>query len=156
VQANPNARPHTTSKIGVAKARQSLEDQFLADPTTVPCVRTLARDLGVPYHSLVRGFSNYYAIAPYELVSSMRAQHALLELRRGPSGECSTFTDIAHKWGYADSAHLTRSLRQHFGATPGTLARQLNANWKYLPRRGQREMEAQTEVGTRSSQQITE
>jgi len=156
LQANQNARPHTTSKLGVARARRSLEDQFLADPTAVPCVRTLAQELGVPYHSLVRGFSKYYAIAPYELVSSMRAQHALLELRRGPSGECSTFTDIAHKWGYADSAHLTRSLRQHFGATPGVLARQLNANWKYLPRSGQRELNAQREIGGSSSQQISE
>ncbi len=136
LKANANARPHRTSKLGVAKARRSLEDQFLADPTRVPCVRTLAQELGVPYHSLVRGFSQYCDIAPYELVTEMRPQCALLELRRGTSGECETFADVAFKWGYADGAHLTRAIRQHFGATPGALARQLNPNWKHLHRSG--------------------
>jgi len=128
--ANPNARPHRTSKTAVGRARRLLEDQFFADPTQKLCVRSLARDVGMPYHSLVHSFSKYYAIAPYEFVSSMRAQCALSELRRGPSNECATLTSVAYKWGYADSAHMTRALRQHFEATPGALAQQLNPSWR--------------------------
>ncbi|HET7546074.1 MAG TPA: AraC family transcriptional regulator [Polyangiaceae bacterium] len=129
LSANPSAQSLRASESALVRARRLLEDQFLADPTQRLCVRSLARDVGVPYHSLVHGFSKYYAIAPYEFVSSMRAQYTLSELRRGPSSECSTLTGVAHKWGYADSAHMTRALRRHFAATPGTLAQQLNPSW---------------------------
>ncbi len=156
LSANPNARPHETSQTAVAKARRLLEDQFLADPTRVLSVRNLASELGIPYHSLVHGFSKYYSIAPYEFVSSMRAQHVLSELRRGPSGECATLTGVAHKWGYADSAHMTRALRQHFGATPGALAHQLNPTWKGV-RRNSRSAPLQSEaLAANDSQQINE
>jgi AraC-like DNA-binding protein len=132
LSAGPNVRLHSASQTAVGKARQLLEDQFRADPTHAPCLRSLAQHLGVPYHSLVHGFSKHYSVAPYEFVSSMRAQQVFSELRRGPSNECPTLTSVAHKWGYADSSHLARAFRRHFGATPSALARQINPTWKRL------------------------
>ncbi len=63
LSANPNARPHRISETAVVRARQLIEDQFLADPTQRVCVRTLARELRVSYHYLVHGFTKRYAIA---------------------------------------------------------------------------------------------
>lgn len=118
----------------LAKARRWLEDRFHADPTQVVRLGPIAEDLGLSYYGLLHGFSKTYSIAPYEFVSLLRAQHVLSELRRGPREECSTLTELAHKLGYNDSAHLTRAFRKHWGGTPSSVARQINPRWRRLER----------------------
>lgn len=129
MKATPNLSKAHASPAVVGRARLLLEDQFRADPTSALRLRPLAQDLGVSYYALLRGFSKYYSVAPYEFVSTLRAQHALSDLRRGPSKDCSTLTAVAHKWGYSDSSHMTRAFRQRFGTTPSAVARQVNPTW---------------------------
>jgi AraC-like DNA-binding protein len=36
-----------------------------------------------------------------------------------------SLTDAAHEAGFADAAHFTRTMRRHFGVTPGSMLRSL-------------------------------
>jgi AraC-like DNA-binding protein len=114
----------------LVKARRWIEDRFHADPTDLVRLGPIAEDLGLSYYSLLHGFSKMYSVAPYELVSQLRAQRVLSELRRGPRDECSTLTEVAHKWGYNDSAHLSRAFRRHWGGSPSSVASQINPRWR--------------------------
>ena len=58
------------------------------------------------------------AVRPY--LRWLRLAHALEVASRGGS-----LTDAAHHAGFADSAHFTRTMRRHFGVTPGSILRSL-------------------------------
>lgn len=128
--ATPRARLATPADGLLADARALLEQRLLADPTQPIRLRPLAHELSVSYWALLHGFSQRYAVPPYRLVSLLRAQHALADLKRGPHPGCATLTELAMKWGYADSAHMARVFRKQWGASPLAVARQLNGSWK--------------------------
>lgn len=110
-------------------ARELLRVHYRADPSRVVRLGPIAEELGISYYRLVHAFSRRFGMAPYEYVSSIRAQQALAELRRGPRDGCLSLTAVAQQCGYSDSAHLSRSFRRHWGQTPLALARELNPAW---------------------------
>jgi AraC-like DNA-binding protein len=124
------ARLEPASEGALAQARRWLEQRLVSDPTTPIRLKGIARELGVSYSGLLHGFEKRYGVPPYRLVSLMRAQHVLTELRRGPHAECETLTAVAMKWGYSDSAHMARVFRKQWGAPPLAIARQLNPKWE--------------------------
>lgn len=58
------------------------------------------------------------AVRPY--LRWLRLARALQAAARGQS-----LTDAAHEAGFADAAHFTRTMRRHFGVTPGSVLRSL-------------------------------
>ena len=58
------------------------------------------------------------AVRPY--LRWLRLARALQAVSRGQS-----LTDAAHEAGFADAAHFTRTMRRHFGVTPGSVLRSL-------------------------------
>jgi len=65
-------------------------------------MHVFTRSVGVPLRPYVRW---------------LRLQRAAAELTTG-----SSVTDAAHAAGFADAAHLTRTFREMFGATPSAIA----------------------------------
>ena len=68
--------------------------------------------------SVQRRFQQVLGITAKSLTQIQRAQRAVEILRSGRS-----VVDVAHEVGFADQAHLTRSLRRWLGTTPGGVAR---------------------------------
>lgn len=58
------------------------------------------------------------AVRPY--LRWLRLARALQAASHGQS-----LTDAAHEAGFADAAHFTRTMRRHFGVTPGSVLRSL-------------------------------
>jgi hypothetical protein len=72
----------------------------------------------VSSRSVQRHFQRVLGMRPYQLRQILRAADALAELERGTSP-----ITVAHQLGYADQAHLTRSLQRFMGRTPGGVQR---------------------------------
>jgi LacI family transcriptional regulator len=74
----------------------------------------MAKALGTVRRTLERGFRQHLGRSPLEEVRLVRLQTAQ-ELIRQTS---LSFTEIAHRSGFFDSAHLSRTFREHFKMTP--------------------------------------
>lgn len=128
-ETQPSARPGRISRKVLKRTWDQLHDEFRAHPTRCVKIRDVAEAQEVSYYTLVREFSKHFGIAPYEMVKGLRAQYAMDQLRRGPHEDCTSLTSLAVKCGYSDHAHLTRSFRQQWGATPSAVARSFNPKW---------------------------
>jgi AraC-like DNA-binding protein len=129
LETQPKAVAPDCSAHKLDAVRALLAERYRADPTRVVRLRPIAAEVGVSYHRLVHAFSRRFAVAPYEYVSLVRAQHALSELRRGPREQCSSLTAVAQQCGYSDSAHLSRSFRRYWGLSPRAVASAVNPAW---------------------------
>lgn len=65
--------------------------------------------------TISRGFLRAYGISPRAFRAEARARHAWQQIVRGQDGLAA----IAAGLGFADQAHMTRSVRALTGATPG-------------------------------------
>jgi AraC-like DNA-binding protein len=70
---------------------------------------------GLAAATLSRGFRQVFGIVPTAFRAEARAQHALGFIRAGTL----TLAQIAAEAGYADQAHMTRSVRALCGRPPG-------------------------------------
>jgi hypothetical protein len=68
--------------------------------------------------SVQRHFQRVLGMRPHELRQILRAADALAALERGARP-----IDVAQQFGYADQAHLTRSLQRFIQRTPGQIQR---------------------------------
>lgn len=88
-----------------------LARQLRADPDLV--IHEWAEQIGLLPESVSRGFRRVYGLAPVTFRARMRALRALALL------DCSrSLADIAASCGFADQAHLSRSIRQLTGHSP--------------------------------------
>ncbi|MEV0670226.1 AraC family transcriptional regulator [Mycobacterium sp. NPDC050441] len=101
----------------VAQARDAIRQ---ADDTAVGLF-SLAGALGVSAYRLSRSFSNELGVSVTRYRNRVRVGKALDLLQRGES----TMADIAAGLGFADQAHLCRTVRQHTGCTPTAVRREL-------------------------------
>ncbi|TQS45469.1 helix-turn-helix domain-containing protein [Cryptosporangium phraense] len=106
---------HTETQLAPALVRtaKSLADRRLTDPRL--SATTLAHALNVSVRTLQRAFA-----ADDESVAAYIRTRRLEEARRdltNPAGRL-TITEIAARWQFADSGHLSRAFRQHYGQTP--------------------------------------
>lgn len=81
---------------------------------------TLARNAGVSAAHASRAFAASHGMPPQLLRRELRHRHALRLLAGGMS-----LAEVAALSGFADQAHLTRTLRAATGATPSQLRRQI-------------------------------
>jgi len=129
LETQPNAAAPDLSARKLEAVRALLAERYRADPTRTVRLRPIAAEVGISYHRLVHAFSRRFAVAPYEFVSLVRAQHALSELRRGPREHCGSLTAVAQQCGYSDSAHMSRSFRRYWGQPPRAVASSVNPAW---------------------------
>jgi AraC-like DNA-binding protein len=88
-----------------------LARQLRADPDLV--IHEWAEEVGLSAESVSRGFRRIYGVPPVTFRARMRALRALALL------DCSRpLADIAASCGFADQAHLSRSIRQLTGYSP--------------------------------------
>ena len=74
-----------------------------------------AESNGLARETVSRGFAGAYGAAPSLMRAELRARRAWLRITRGSDCLCK----IAADTGFADQAHMTRSIHQITGATPG-------------------------------------
>lgn len=96
-------------------------DAAETDPRLVT-VTELARELSVSPRSLQRLAAKYVGVSPAALIRRRRLQEAADQLRADSGVHLTT---LAHRFGYADHAHLTNDFRRSLGLTPSDYRRSL-------------------------------
>lgn len=86
-------------------------------------VTDLASEVSVSPRSLQRLAAKYIGLSPVALIRRRRLQEAADQLRQDPTAD---LTALAHRFGYADHAHLTNDFRRTLGFTPSDYRRGLS------------------------------
>jgi AraC-like DNA-binding protein len=115
-------KPHSGSddRSLVAAARDAIADGDPAAEGLLP----LANLLGVSPYRLSRAFTRELGVSLTRYRIRVRVGRALDRMADGES----RLADLAADLGFADQAHLCRTMRQHLGRTPATLRRLLGAD----------------------------
>lgn len=69
---------------------------------------------GISGDQLTRVFRESVAVSPYKFFNQRRLVYARMLL----GATSKTCTEIAHELGFSDSAHFSRTFREHFGISP--------------------------------------
>ena len=91
----------------------------MSDPDSTSVV-DLARRVGCSPHHLSRVFRRLTGRTISQYRTELRVTHALDRLG-GQDPDAGTLARIAAETGFADHAHLTRTIRRMIGTTPRTL-----------------------------------
>jgi len=91
----------------------------LTDDPTRSSLLDLAVELACSPHHLSRVFHEQTGTTLSAYRTQLRANLALEHLT-GVTGS-ATLADVAAQCGFADHAHLTRTVRRHLGTTPAAL-----------------------------------
>ncbi len=91
-------------------------DIIVLDPVVAGAVA--GEPAPVSSRSVQRHFQRVLGMGPHQLRQILRAADAVVELERGMPP-----IEVAQQFGYADQAHLTRSLQRFMGRTPGEIQR---------------------------------
>ncbi|MBD3006386.1 helix-turn-helix transcriptional regulator [Streptomyces sp. 5-10] len=102
----------------IAAAREAIIEAHPASDTLF----SLAKLLGVSPYSLSRAFPRELGVTVTQYRQRVRIGKALDRLEAGEHSLSTLAADL----GYADQAHLTRTMRQHLGHTPTALRRLLS------------------------------
>jgi AraC-like DNA-binding protein len=103
----------------VAAAREAI----LADEPAAEGLFTLADHLGVSPYRLSRAFPREIGVSVTRYRNRVRVGRALERLEQGEHSLALLAADL----GFADQAHLTRTVREHTGHTPGVLRQTASA-----------------------------
>jgi len=101
-----------TAPAWLAEVRQQLR-------RTERPIRVIARNVDVHPVHLAQTFRRYFGTSPSEHRRRLRARRAASLI----ADTSRSFAEIALESGFADQAHMTRSLSTRFGITPGGLRR---------------------------------
>ena len=104
--------------LSAAHKRRTLELMELNVGSPLSVV-TLANEIGLSPAHFTRVFKETMGMAPHRFLLTLRLQHA----RRMLDGPDASVSDVAHRTGFADQAHLTRLFKREFGLTPGAVVR---------------------------------
>lgn len=84
-----------------------------------PALGVLAEVAGCHPVTVAKYFPTWFGSTQREYVRLLKTEHAVCELLRSDA----SVTDVAHRCGFSDHSHLTRTLRQLTGYTPVSLRR---------------------------------
>lgn len=106
-------------------AQADLPDQLAADLTRgrVTSLRRWSESAGVARETVARGFSAAFGVSARQFRAELRARDAWLAIVRTRD----SLAAIAAETGFADQAHMTRSVRALTGASPSAWRRDLRA-----------------------------
>ncbi len=113
----PVPSPRPADQALVAAAREAIID----GAREAAGLRSLAGLLKVSPYRLSRLFSQHTGVSLTRYRNRVRVGQAMNRLVEGETG----LADLAADLGFADQAHLTRTVREHLGRTPTTLRRLL-------------------------------
>lgn len=113
----------TRMLAGDSALAAAARDAVLADVPEAATLCTLAELLGVSPFRLSRVFSRHSGVSLTRYRNRVRVGRAMERLGGGETA----LADLAAELGFADQAHLTRTVREHVGHTPVTLRRLLAA-----------------------------
>jgi AraC-like DNA-binding protein len=113
----PLVRPVPADRVLAAAAREAITEG--APEATRLC--SLAELLEVSPYRLSRVFSRETGVSLTRYRNRVRVSRAMDQLAEGEAG----LADLAARLGFADQAHLTRTVREHVGHTPTALRRLL-------------------------------
>jgi AraC-like DNA-binding protein len=108
-------REFRTREAVAADWPDTLALDLIADPALI--LGHWASRHGLHVGSIGRGFRKQFGITPDSFRASVRLQRAVREL----SGSDASLGEIAAAAGFADQAHMSRTMRRHLGTTPGSL-----------------------------------
>jgi AraC-like DNA-binding protein len=114
----------------VAAAREAIR----ADDPAAGGLFSLADHLGVSPYRLSRAFPREIDVSVTRYRNRVRVGRALERLEQGERSLARLAADL----GFADQAHLTRTVREHTGHTPGALRRVLGQTASAAARSGLR------------------
>ncbi|MFE7191136.1 helix-turn-helix transcriptional regulator [Kitasatospora sp. NPDC057541] len=117
VTGEPTVRPGPADRALVAAAREAINDE--APEAGRLC--DLAALLRVSPYRLSRLFSREMGVPLTRYRNRVRVTRAMDRLAEG----APALADLAAQLGFADQAHLTRTIREHVGHTPTALRRLL-------------------------------
>jgi AraC family transcriptional regulator len=80
----------------------------------------LAEAVGLSTYYFVRVFKSTFGTTPHRFVQERRLEAAAAALQRDSR---SSIAEIAFEHGFANQAHMTGLMRQHFGVTPRAMRR---------------------------------
>jgi AraC-like DNA-binding protein len=109
--------PRPADQAVVAAAREAIIEAVPESAGLCP----LARLLKVSPYRLSRTFSQQMGLSLTRYRNRVRVSQAMDRLTQGEP----SLADLAARLGFADQAHLTRTVRDHLGHTPTTLRRLL-------------------------------
>lgn len=92
-----------------------------ADPT-ITTVGQAAHALAVSSRTLHRLCAKYIGLTPYEIIQRRRIQDAASHIRTHRE---ATLTETAHRFGFSDLAHFSKTFSQTVGVTPSAYRNQL-------------------------------
>jgi AraC-like DNA-binding protein len=113
----PAEPPKPADRALVAAAREAIIEGAPEAAGLCPLARLLKAS---PYR-LSRAFSQQMGLSLTRYRNRVRVSRAMDQLARGEP----SLADLAAELGFADQAHLTRTVREHLGHTPTTLRRLL-------------------------------
>ncbi len=110
--------PRPADRLLVERAR----DAIVADDPAADGLLSLATALGVSPYRLSRAFTRELGVSLTRYRNRVRVGRVLDRLERGERGLAALAADL----GFADQAHLCRTVRAHVGHTPTELRRLLS------------------------------
>jgi AraC-like DNA-binding protein len=116
-QSAPASSGHADDRTVVARAREAI----VADAPAAAGLFPLAESLGVSPYRLSRAFPREVGVSLTRYRNRVRVSRALERLEAGER----ELAVLAAELGFADQAHLTRTVREHAGAPPGVVLRLL-------------------------------
>ncbi|WP_163893793.1 helix-turn-helix domain-containing protein [Mycolicibacterium hippocampi] len=119
-------RPTPADQRLVHRARAAIHDGHPA----AHGLFALAALLGASPYRLSRAFPRELGVSLTRYRNRVRVGWALDRLRRGDA----TLADLAAQLGFADQAHLTRTMREHVGYPPAAVRRMLGNERPHRPR----------------------
>lgn len=114
----PIPRPRPADRILITAAREAI----IAGVPESAGLRSLAVLLNVSPYRLSRVFSQHMGVSLTRYRNRIRVGQALDRITDGETG----LADLAAHLGFADQAHLTRTVREHLGHTPTAVHRLLS------------------------------
>ncbi|WP_394838665.1 AraC family transcriptional regulator [Pendulispora rubella] len=117
-RAGPRLAPQVLHRV-----REKIESDLGSALTVMDLAN--AADLSPAHFS--RAFKASFGLSPYQYILERRLSEARTAL------ECpgARVLEVALRFGFADQAHLTRTFRLHFGATPGELVQTQRARTRH-------------------------
>lgn len=116
----PSSRPGSWVALdrneGVSWRIRRVQEYVAANVGEVRTLDEMAEVAGLSRFHFARRFRDEVGESPWAFVRRLRAEEAVRLLQDGHAP-----AEAAHEAGFADQAHLTRTLRTHYGRTPGQI-----------------------------------
>jgi AraC-like DNA-binding protein len=85
--------------------------------SSLPCIKTIAREIASSESSLKRNFKSVFGISIYEYYLQKKMQYA----RQLLDEESIAVKEVAHRLGYQKTSNFIKIFKKHYDSSPGSL-----------------------------------